>query len=83
MPTIEHQLDPLSYLICDVENIDDSFDHALGTERILSARVKCCYLITYIGDMQFDVTSYFEEKHPKMLDLFKESALRRYLDQQT
>lgn len=77
----EHIIDSQSMIVCDITEEDASFDHELGTEKLTSHRVRCCYIVTYIGGMEFDVTKYFEQYQPKMLEQFKSEALESYLAQ--
>lgn len=48
--------------------IDDSFDHAFGTEKVTSYEIKDIHVIVFIGTFDYDVTRSLTESE---LDYFK------------
>jgi len=69
MKELELQYDDHTVLIVTVAENDASFDHEFGTERASAMEVESVSIVTYIGDMDYDVTKSMSEKE---IEYFRE-----------
>lgn len=75
---IEHEIDPHTIMYATVEEIDESFDHASGTERLLVFEITDCAIITYIANVGFDITEFLECNHKKFFNCLKDEVLAKF-----
>lgn len=61
--------DGRTLLIGDIEEVDESFDHAFGFEKRAALEIRNFSVITYIEDFGYDITKALK---PKELEYFKE-----------
>lgn len=81
--TFEYEIDDHTLMLCDIDQVDDSFDHAHCTEHRLSFEIRSATIVTYIANTGFDVTEFLECQHPKFFELLKEEALEKFSRSQT
>ena len=72
---IEYWIDDHTLLVGDVTKDDASFDHAFGTEKSWEYSVENFSIVTYINDIDYDITSSMDEKS---LEAFKDDLIYYY-----
>lgn len=59
-------------LLANISAEDTSFDHAFGTKKQSDSVLKDFTIITYIENIDHDVTESIRKNSPKIFELYKE-----------
>lgn len=76
----EYEIDPQTIMLCEIDEIDDSFDHEFGMEKRVSYEIKKYMIVCCIDNTNFVLNNFFESEEPHYLKLLKERALNRYME---
>lgn len=77
----EYEYDDHTLFIGEIEEVDESFDHAFGVEKRTGYELKDFSIVVYISNMDHDVTSAIENNDPKLFELYKERFIEHYIEQ--
>lgn len=82
MSEVKFEFDDHTIIIADIQECEDFFDYEYqghpGRETVVTCECADISIITWIGDIQFDVTESIEKNDPKCFKYFKEWAIRQY-----
>ena len=75
----EYWYDKNCVFIGDIEETDESFDHAFGTQKVSGFNVKDFSVVVYIGSIDHDITKCVSESAPRLFEFYKQWFINQYL----
>lgn len=76
---LEFAYDEHTIISGDVIEIHDKFSHEFGAENIVSHDVKNFSVVTYIDNIDYDITSCIENEYIKLYESLKEHLITAYI----
>lgn len=73
---VEYWLDDNCLLVGDIEEADESFDHAFGVQKQSGLEIKNFSIVVFFdGGFEYDITPVIRDRYPKEYERFKEKFL--------